>query len=139
MKATDTIRQMNIRQIKAQQIASLLMRTLDDIIPRACQREAYEKMMELLMTEGIEILTDEDRRRAGLPPRGPDGWTAAELHALEYARLYAISAQIAMALRPTEQTSDKPSDIAMSDGRKAVGKASENSALDTDIFGKNGG
>lgn len=38
-----------------------------------------------------------------------------------------------------EQTSDKPSDIAMSDGRKAVGKASENSALDTDMFGKNGG
>lgn len=38
-----------------------------------------------------------------------------------------------------EQTSDKPSDIAMSDGRKAVGKASENSALDTDIFWKNGG
>jgi len=111
---------LNIRYTKASQLASLMMRTLDECIPRVCLREAHARMMELLMTDGIEILTDEDRRSAGLPPRGPDGWTAAELHALEYARLHAISAPFAMAFRPTEQTSDKPSDITMSDDRKTV-------------------
>lgn len=228
MKAIDMTDRtsMNIRYTKASQLASWLMRTLDDHLPRASRSEAYAKIMEFLMTEGLEILTDEDRNRAGLPPRGPNGWTHAELLALEYARLHAISAPFAVAVKeaqasgitektPTgsleafidiaevfqqieeafgfapgtfevtlprddfikfqvhpifgqmleyndpkrsygdtqtqvagriyrprpiaEQTSDKPSDIAMSDGRKPVGKASENSALDTDIFGKNGG
>lgn len=107
MKSSDTIKQLDIRHLKASYIASHLMNELQDIIPVACKREAYEKLIDLLTTEGIEILTDEDRRRAGLPPRGPNGWTAAELHALEYARLHAISAPFAVAVKTTEQTSGK--------------------------------
>lgn len=132
MKAADMtdLTSANIRYVKASRIASWLMRTLDDTIPRACQREAHAKILELLMADGVDILTDEDRRRAGLPPRGPKGWTDVELHALEYANLHAISAPFASALKTGEQTVRQSSDLNMSDGRKTVGKMSENPTLD---------
>ena len=124
MKATDMTDRhtFNIRHTKASQIASFLMHTLDEMIPRACWSEAHAKIMEFLMTEGLEIITDDDRRNAGLPPRGPNGWTAVELHALEHARLQALSAPFAAILKTAEQMSDKPSDNLKSDGLKTVGK-----------------
>lgn len=57
-----------------------------DAPPRP-QRDVYDELMVVLSAVGIEIVTDHDRRDVGLPPRGPDGWTIDELHALEAARL----------------------------------------------------
>lgn len=43
-------------------------------------------LLEFCEREGIEILTDQDRKFAGLPPRGPLGWTEQELQILELRR-----------------------------------------------------
>lgn len=50
-------------------------------------REVMDKLLEILMATGIEIITDRDREQCGLPARGPDGWTLEELVALEKVRL----------------------------------------------------
>ena len=44
-------------------------------------------LTDLLMEKGLEVISDYDREQAGLPRRGPDGWTADELVALEKSRL----------------------------------------------------
>lgn len=50
-------------------------------------KHAARAIHELLMTEGVEVMTDADRQQAGLPPRGPDGWTMDEMLAFEKYRL----------------------------------------------------
>lgn len=51
------------------------------------ERDCSRKILELLMRDGVEVLTDADRAHAGLEPRGPDGWTMSEIHAYEARRL----------------------------------------------------
>lgn len=51
-----------------------LSRIADDIL-----RQVYDA--------GAEIITDSERARLGLPPRNLDGWTDAELVAMESLRL----------------------------------------------------
>jgi hypothetical protein len=58
----------------------------EDSPPRP-HRDVSDQLMQTLMSVGVEFLTDHDREQAGMPPRGPDGWTLDELMALEKARL----------------------------------------------------
>ena len=54
--------------------------------------EVHDKIMKLFMQEGVEVLSDNDRRKAGLSPRNDKGWTPEELMAYEKVRLALITA-----------------------------------------------
>lgn len=90
--ATEGMKRIQLRQRRAEVMVHGIMREIEPFLrdePRIL-RDLYERLLSLFLAEGVEVLTDETRREAGLPPRGPDGWTAEELRALEQARLEAL-------------------------------------------------
>ena len=50
-----------------------------------------EKLETNLKKRGAYLMTDKDRDAIGLPPRGPDGWTAEEIVAFENYRMQEIT------------------------------------------------
>jgi hypothetical protein len=54
-----------------------------------------EDLMKAFRDAGYEVLTDEIRAAAGLPPRGRDGWTHTELAVLEQKRLEMLMSPVA--------------------------------------------
>lgn len=82
------------RRMRAEALASEVFRVLHlhAPYPATDYEVAYEKavrraLLEAFETAGVEILTDHIRQEAGLPSRGPDGWTIEEIIALEERRL----------------------------------------------------
>jgi hypothetical protein len=85
---------LNIRRVRSQQITHLIFHALRDFIPDDCQGRAMDALYRLLHDAGAEVVTDQTRAEAGLPPRGPDGWTVEELLALERRRLEIMTRPI---------------------------------------------
>ena len=85
--AAAKIERLNLRETRARQMASHIIHTLRPYLAEDCMPSAYNALMETLMIDGVEVLTDHDRDVHGLPPRGEDGWTHEELVALESSRL----------------------------------------------------
>jgi hypothetical protein len=61
-----------------------------------CLRAITRKLEDLFRQDGVEVLTDYTRQEMGLPPRGPDGWTIEEIHAMERLRLERMMAPMPM-------------------------------------------
>ena len=81
----------DLRRVRAQVLEHLVMSIIDRHIcdhgeddPR---REIADKLFEELYNGGYEIISDYERERLGMPPRGEEGWTAEELIVLEKRRL----------------------------------------------------
>jgi len=98
---TATEMRMNLRQIHSQVLLHLIFDTIrphirDDEQGRSYDREKqiFNDLSKLLESHGAEIITDQIREEAGLPARGPDGWTMEELHALEKRRLELLTAPV---------------------------------------------
>lgn len=62
----------------------------DEDYRRNAMRALSYELFDKLYQEGVEIITDADRAEAGLPPRGPEGWTMEELLVLEERRLESM-------------------------------------------------
>lgn len=100
LTATEAMMRVDVRQRRAQSLAAAVMdkvhREINAINPDDIQHQAaeivYYAMLDVMCDEGVEVLTDHTRSAAGLPPRGPDGWTIEEILALERARLDALMA-----------------------------------------------
>jgi hypothetical protein len=88
--ATETMNMINLRERRAFELAHAIMKETVDFVPRRLEREFFRRLVDVLETAGVEVITDAERERAGLPPRGPEGWTAPELLALERAWLEAL-------------------------------------------------
>lgn len=92
MKAIDQRITIDRRRIRAQMLTAQILHIVgrhlsdEDHRNKALREIAYE-LQEALERAGVEILTDDDRRAAGLPERGPEGWTIEELIILEEKRL----------------------------------------------------
>jgi hypothetical protein len=65
--------------------------TNPDDLPHDITRLVHDAMFEVMSEQGVEVLTDYDRKQLGLPPRGPDGWTVEEIMALEQSRLELLT------------------------------------------------
>ena len=63
-------------------------------------RHVKGELMEILMAQGVEIMTDRLRQEIGLPPRGPDGWTVEEIIALEQRRLDEMQRRMDEMMKP---------------------------------------
>lgn len=87
------------RRIRAQSLAAIVMQVLDDLLepdeewPKK-KREAAYRLCDLFHQKGFDVITDEDRARAGLPKRGELGWTDHELRVMEHARTLTMLAPI---------------------------------------------
>ncbi len=88
------------RRIRAHMITSLIMQKIDPILDRAddgyIHRDVYDAIVRLMSEIGVDVITDSDRAREGLPPRDNLGWTSGELAALELARLDLITRPIVL-------------------------------------------
>ena len=78
------------RQIDA--IVHLVMEAVRKHIPDEgnAHKHAVYDLRDALESAGIDIITNEEREKAGLPPRGPKGWTYEELKVLEVKRMEAL-------------------------------------------------
>lgn len=92
--AAAKIERLNLRETRARQMASHIIHTLRPYLAEDCMPSAYNALVETLMIDGVEVLTDHDRDTHGLPPRGEDGWTHEELVALESSRLENLSRRL---------------------------------------------
>ena len=89
----------NLRRIRAQSLVAQILQIVgkhmsDEDRRRKAMRDLTYELFEAMEKAGVQIVTDETRREAGLPPRGPEGWTIEELCALEERRLEALGAPI---------------------------------------------
>ncbi len=97
MKAIDQVMRADKRRLRAQSMTAAIMHIVgryisDEDQRRNAMRDLSYELFDHMWKEGVEIVTDEDRRMAGLPPRGPDGWTLEELVILEQRRLEIMRA-----------------------------------------------
>lgn len=84
----DVRHRMDLRRLRAHALLAAVINELGDLV--SDPREAHDRLYELFHREGVEILTDYTRNEIGLPPRSLDGWTDAEIKALEMVRLDTI-------------------------------------------------
>lgn len=94
LKPASMIHRLDHRKRRAEAIASAIMHEIDDFIAPISSRRVWDKIIEVLMAHGAEVLTDYDREQMGLPPRGPDGWTLDEIMAWDKRMLDAMLAPV---------------------------------------------
>ena len=87
---TATQHRFDFRRSRSQQMLAAVMNELGDLIPHQNRKDAYNKLFDLFMTEGVDIITDQDRRDAGLQPRDEFGTTPGELAVMELHKLDAM-------------------------------------------------
>jgi hypothetical protein len=80
----------NIRRQRADVVMNEILHAIRPFVDRDAEESIYHALRERLEEHGAEIISDYTRKEAGLPPRGPDGWTIEEMMALEKARLDAL-------------------------------------------------
>lgn len=80
------------QRMQIQAIAALVMSAVGKHIPDdgSSHKHAVYDLIDALDKAGIEIITADDRAKAGLPPRSFKGWTEQELHILENQRMLAM-------------------------------------------------
>jgi hypothetical protein len=76
------------REMRAQQVVSLALMAAErtfpyDIITRRQMKAFADELQKQFMENGVEVLTDWHRTQMDLPARGPDGWTMAEIIAMD--------------------------------------------------------
>lgn len=95
--ATEQLKRRDMRLMRAQHLVSAVMQKLSPYFDErqdSARRDAYEALLELFHSEGVDVITDAQRADAGLPPRGPDGYTAEEVLAIEKRRLDVLTGPI---------------------------------------------
>lgn len=85
----------DLRKIRTDQLVGHIMHVVGKYIcehddERRNHEKATRELWELFYGAGAEIVTDDTRRQAGLPPRGGKGWTREELQILEAKRIEAL-------------------------------------------------
>jgi hypothetical protein len=96
--ATEQLRRQDMRMYRAQSLMHAVLQRIDPYLDpelgNHARRDVYEALLKLFHDEGVDVITDAQRADAGLPPRGPDGWTIEEMMAIEKRRLDILTAPI---------------------------------------------
>jgi hypothetical protein len=71
------------RLLRAAKITSMLLAELRDLFAPGAQHLVGDRICRALYRAGAEIITEQDRASAGLPPRDENGWTEEELSIME--------------------------------------------------------
>jgi hypothetical protein len=102
--ATQEMMRVDLRYKRAQALAGAVLHKLGpqidatdpEELPHRIMQIVHDAMFEVMMDQGVEDMTDYTRSEAGLPPRGPDGWTVEEMVALEQRRLELLTRPLVM-------------------------------------------
>jgi len=107
MKTLHAMERLDLRRARATRLVAALMHELVGVLPddRYIIRDVHDTLMRVLSNEGIEVISDANRQVLGLPPRGPDGWTAEEIVAMERRRMDEMLRPISMVV-PKEPAHD---------------------------------
>lgn len=100
LKKTATEMRM-LPDLRRQRVGSVIhrvMQALDPFIDPDERRHVVDKLYDLFMEEGIEVLTDVTRQNFGLAPRDGEGWTEAELRTYDAIRIQKMLEPIKMTL-----------------------------------------
>lgn len=89
-KATDLTPDRQRMQTMA--MVAFVMNAIGKHIPDdgSSHKRATYDLFDALQNAGVDVITAEHRKAAGLPPRGPMGWTDQELHIMEQKRIEAM-------------------------------------------------
>lgn len=91
---TDRAMLPELRHIKAQQITAHILQVIGPFLCDHGDSRGYQDagraLQQMFHEAGADIITDADRRVAGLTDRGPSGLTAQELSILENRKLEAM-------------------------------------------------
>lgn len=71
-------------------VVHFVMQAIGKYVPNNDLKYAHRELFDALQAAGVDIITNEDRTKAGLPPRGPMGWTSRELQILEAKWMEAL-------------------------------------------------
>lgn len=105
MKALDEGMRQDMRRLRIQPLLHEILQIVskhlsDEDSRRDAMRAIHYELFDKFHEQGVEIVTDYMRSEAGLPPRGRDGWTYAELAALEQRRLEMMTRPIQVLMPP---------------------------------------
>lgn len=94
--ALQMVQRVDARRRRAEAFLGAVLASLDPVIPddNYLRRDIYDALLKLFVESGYEVISDYDRQQLGLPARGPDGWTAEEIVALEARRLEVLTRPI---------------------------------------------
>lgn len=81
----------NRREMRALSLASTMVRALDDYIPRDCRSAAHDALTKLFHDADAEVITNEDRRAAGLSERNEFGLSPEEHRLIESQRAFLMT------------------------------------------------
>jgi len=85
---------MNIRHAKAMSFTSILMEEIGDILPYEIQRQAYDRIFDVMYKNGASWTTDQERERFGFEPRDDAGWTSSERVKRKIKELELLNSQV---------------------------------------------
>ena len=71
-------------------VLQIIDKYICDHHPQNLHRDCARELFDLFHAKGVQIITDDDRRAAGLPPRDENGMTMEELAILEENMLAAM-------------------------------------------------
>lgn len=84
----------DIRHARAMQLTAHIMNIVGKYIcehtDEKLHSEASRELFNTFYETGAEVVTDDHRAMADLPPRGAKGWTAEELRIMEAKRMEAM-------------------------------------------------
>lgn len=89
-----------LRQVRAESLAHAVFSAIEQYVDPRDTRHCIYAIAKLFTEKGVEVLTDLDRERYGLPPRDENGWTQQDIVVLEILRSLAI-------IKPVEMTAPK--------------------------------
>lgn len=95
-----------LRQMRAESLAHAVFSAIEQYVDPRDTRHCIYAIAKLFTEKGVEVLTDFDRDRYGLPPRDETGWTQQDIVALESLRSLALSKPIEMT--PPKMKSPNP-------------------------------
>jgi hypothetical protein len=84
------IPQPNYRAMRAKRLAADIMQRLNRYIPDALLPRAQDELIELFGETDAEVVTEHDRRAAGLPERNELGLSPEEHVAIEARKLQTL-------------------------------------------------
>lgn len=118
--ATQSMMRIDLRRRRAEALTAAVLQKLwpridatdPEELHHRITRLVHETMFEVMFEHGVEVLTDHTRAEAGLPARGPDGWTMEELAALERSRLHMLLKPLGITIPADQRMADlRPLDI----------------------------
>jgi len=90
----------DLRRMRVGAVLHRVMRVIDPFIEHDDRHRVFDRLFELFMQEGVEVLTDATRAELGLAARDGEGWTEPKLRIYDAIRLQKMLETIKFTIPP---------------------------------------